>query len=621
MKFRFLSILSDFSSIARLPFLAGLLAAGALFLALGGRSLAADPDTEALSPLASIKVSEAKEKLTYLTSRALAGRRAGTEGARLAAEYIARCFERAGLEPGGRDGSYLAPIKIPPATMVGKDNVLLVKGVKRDFTLTPNEEFAPFSFSPNKEVTAPVVFAGYGLAKEDWNDYENVDVRGRIVLVLRHGPGWKPRTGRGGARGAGREYTFHAKALAAQENGAVGMILVTDPANLKGPDRLAFLAGGGPGVRIPCVHAQMKVGEALLRIAGHTLEGKQREMDRKGRPSPVSIPTLKVRLGTSISKGKTQCYNVVGVLRGRDPALKDECVVIGAHYDHLGFGDVGTRGGAAAGAYYPGADDNGSGTVGVMEVAEAFGALPIRPRRSIVFVAFGAEEVGLFGSRAYANKPLFPSSKTVAMLNFDMIGRGKPNKVTVAGMGTGDNFKVILEEANKEIGLDLRLAKGAGGGSDHSSFLAKKIPIMFFVTGGNPQYHSPKDTVDRIDFGNLTKASKLAFLAAARLTAEDGRPKFVPPQRQGRPRGQGVRLGFFPDDWYDGKGALMQAISPDTPASRAGLKAGDIILKYGGKDVPSIKELRTMLRETKRGSKVELVILRKGRTFKVTVQF
>lgn len=581
---------------------------------------AGEAAAKSLDPLAGIEISEAREKLTYLASKALAGRRAGTAGARLAADYIARCFKRAGLEAGGRNGSYLAPVKIPPATMKGPNNVLVVKGVRRDFALTPMEEFVPFSFSPSREVIARVVFAGYGLTKEAWNDYDGIDVKGKIVLVLRHGPGWKPVGGRS-ASGAGREYTFHAKAKAAQDRGAVGLIIVTDPANAKDRDRLAFLAGGGGGIRIPCVHAHMKVGEALLRIAGHTLKGKQDEMDRKGRPLPASIPTVKVRLGTSIIRGRSECFNVVGVLRGSDPVLSKECIVLGAHYDHLGYGDVGTRGGATAGAYYPGADDNGSGTVGVMEVAEAFGALPVRPRRSIVFIAFAAEEVGLYGSRFYANNPLFPTAKTVAMLNFDMIGRGRPNKVTVAGMGTGDNFEAILKEANEEIGLDLRLAKGAGGGSDHSSFLAKKIPIMFFVTGGNPQYHSPQDTVDRIDFGNLTKASKLAFLVAARLSAAPGRPKFVAPQRQGRPRGQGVRLGFFPDDWYDGKGALMQGVSPDTPAARAGLKAGDIILNYGGKDVPSINELRGMLNKTKRGSKVELLILRKGKTFTVTVQF
>jgi hypothetical protein len=587
-----------------------------------GGALAGESAAEALDPLTSIRVSEAREKLTYLTSQELAGRRAGTEGARLAADYIAKVFGRAGLEPGGANGTYFQPVKIPPATMGGPNNVLVVKGVKRDFSLTPMEEFVPFGFAPSKEVTAEVAFTGYGLVTEGWNDYADADVEGKIVLVLRHGPGWKPASGRPSARmAAGREYTFHAKAKAAQKHGAAGIIIVTDPANLKGRDRLAYLAGGGGGIRIPCVHAHMKVGEALLRIAGRTLKSVQNEMERKGRPVFLPIPTVKVRLSTSVIKGKSVCHNVVGVLRGSDPELSKECIVFGAHYDHLGFGDVGTRGGARAGAYYPGADDNASGTVGVMEVAEAYGALPFKPRRSLVFVAFAAEEVGLFGSRHYANNPVFPSSKTVAMINFDMIGRGKPNRLTVAGVGTGVGLDKMIEEANKAVGLQLRIAKSAGGGSDHTSFLMKKIPIMFFVTGGNPQYHSPEDTVDRIDFDNLTKASKLAFLVSARLSSSGDRPKFMAPQRQARPRGQGVRLGFFPDDWYDGKGALMQSVSPDTPASRAGLKAGDIILKYGGKDVPSINELRGMLNKTKRGSKVDLVILRKGRTIEVTVQF
>jgi hypothetical protein len=588
--------------------------------------LRAGEATRTLDPLASINVAEAKEKLTYLASKALAGRRAGTDGARLAAEYIADTFKKAGIAPGGKDGTYFQPLKVPPATVPGRDNVLVVKGVNKAFTLVPLEDFVPFAFSPSTEVTAAVVFAGYGMVRDGWNDYAGIDVKGKIVLALRHGPPWKAPQGApanakpGPWHGAGREYTFFAKAKAAQERGAVGLILVTDPAGLKGKDRLAFLAGKKGGIRIPCVHAAMVVGEAMLRLVGDSLRERQEAINRTGRPMPAVIPEVRVRLGTSIVQGKNKCANVVGILKGSDPVLSKECVIIGAHYDHLGYGDVGTRGGGAGEIFY-GADDNGSGTVGVMEVAEAFGALPFRPRRSIVFVCFAAEEVGLYGSKAYASNPLFPVEKTQAMINMDMIGRGMPNRVGIGGVGTAEIFESLVKEANKELHLVLRIGKGVGGGSDHATFNRKKIPVMTLGTGGNPQYHTPGDTVDKIDFENLTKAAKLVYLMAARLSALEERAIYVSLKRPGRRRGKGVRLGFFPDNWYDGIGALLETISPDTPADRAGLKAGDIILEYDGKKVKSIKELRIMLRQTERGASVKIVYLRDGKTHTVTVSF
>jgi membrane-associated protease RseP (regulator of RpoE activity) len=193
--------------------------------------------------------------------------------------------------------------------------------------------------------------------------------------------------------------------------------------------------------------------------------------------------------------------------------------------------------------------------------------------------------------------------------------------LSIGGVGTAGILEAVIKEANEAVGLELRLGKSTGGGSDHASFYAKKIPCLFFVAGGNPDYHSPRDTVDKIDFDLLTKTSKLVYFVAARLSASDKKPVFVAVPRRARAQGKGVRLGFFPDDWYDGKGALMERVMSDTPASRAGLKAGDIILEYGGKKVESIAELRTMLRETKRGATVQLVILRDGKTRTVTVKF
>jgi aminopeptidase YwaD len=600
---------------AVLVFVPAVAALGALPL------LASDKEPDVLEPMSAITEDGAREAMKVLTSADFEGRRAGTEGARKAAAFLAKEFEKAGLKPGGPDGSWLQPVTVPRPARAGKNNSLRIVGEKKNFDLEPLKDFAPLGFSATGVASGPVFFAGYGLSASDlgWDDFEGADAKGKVVLVLRHAPGGKWQEKFGGREGRERQ-SFRAKVVAAQNAGATALLVVTDPANMENGDPLAFLAGGdeGEAVHIPCVHVKSRVGLALVALAGKTLKGVQDEMNRTGAPVRFDIPKARVEIETDVVSGTTECANVVGLLEGADPELCSECVVIGGHYDHLGFGDIGALGGKP-GQVYPGADDNASGVVAIVEVAKAFGASPFRPRRSIVFVAFTGEEVGLIGSEAYARQPRFPVAKTVAMIDLDMVGRVKNNRMTVMGVGSGDAFKALLEDAGKEAKLDLNLAMASYPGSDHTPFHNRKIPSLFFCSGVHPDYHRPTDTGDKVNYEGLAKTARVVFLAAARLASMDGRPAFKGSDPS-RGEGNRPRLGIMPDMQFKGKGARIESVTPGSAADDAGFEDGDVIVEFGGKPVEAMSDLFRLLGGVKGGSELKVAVLRDGKRVELTVK-
>jgi hypothetical protein len=398
------------------------------------------------------------------------------------------------------------------------------------------------------------------------------------------------------------------------------LILVTDPATLESNERPAYLVGGGEGVRIPCVHASQRVGNALLGLVGDTLRARQEAMEREGRPQPAEIPHVEVELATDVTRGDPVCRNVIGLLRGCDPDIGEECVVIGAHYDHLGFGDVGAMGGKPGDIYY-GADDNASGTTAVIEAARAFGSCPIRPKRSIVFVCFTGEEVGLFGSSHYAKNPLVPLADTVAMINLDMVGRVRSDRLTVMGAGSGEGFEPMLLRANEGLGLDLTLPKQGYAGSDHTPFYTRKVPAVFLFSGVHPDYHKSSDTSDKINFDGLARVVKLAYLMAVELASASEPPAFKAAPSSGRRNRRGPKLGIMPDFGFDGSGARIATISPDSPADRAGLEDGDVIVSFDGKPVESMQDLVRLLGATKPGAAVKIEYRRGSQTRETEVRF
>ena len=583
---------------------------------------AAEKEAGVLDPVSVITAGDAQQVLKTLASPEMEGRRAGTGGAVRASEFIRKEFEKAGLKPGGRDGTFFQPVSVPRPAQFGKDNTLRIVGEKKSFDLEFRKDFAPFGFSGTGRASGPVVFAGFGLSAPDlgWDDYDGLDVKGKIVLVFRHAPGGRFKKEFEGREGKERQ-SLAAKAVYAQGAGAAGMILVTDPAALEEGDRLAFMAGGGDDeeIRIPCLHAKTRVGEALVGLAGKTLKGLQEEMDRTGAPARFEIAKASVEMSAEVLKGTSECRNVIGVLDGGAPGLASECVVIGAHYDHLGFGDIGALGGEP-GDVYPGADDNASGTTAVIEIAKAFGATHFRPRRSVVFVAFTGEEVGLFGSQAYVREPRFPLAKTVAMIDLDMVGRVRKNRTTVMGVGSGDRFKEILEDAGRVADLELNLAMNSYPGSDHTPFFDRNIPSLFLCSGVHPDYHKPSDTWDKIEFEGLAKTAMVVFLTAARLASMDGRPEFRGSPNAGHGGGNRPRLGIVPDRAFEGKGARIASVTPGSPAEDAGFLDGDVVVEYAGNPVESMSDLFRILSGVKGGSEVKVVVRRDGARVELTVK-
>ncbi|MFQ5464228.1 MAG: M20/M25/M40 family metallo-hydrolase, partial [Phycisphaerae bacterium] len=391
---------------------------------------------------------------------------------------------------------------------------------------------------------------------------------------------------------------------------------------------------GANAYGIPALHITRKVADAQLKRAG--LDSLSTLEDRLDAGSYVSAELKGVSAsGTVVFKHfKTPTYNVVGILRGTDRD-NEEFVVVGAHYDHLGlkaptmrtFKDgklVKTR---SEPQIHHGADDNASGTSGVIEIARMLAAGP-RPRRSLVFVAFTAEETGLHGSKRFVEEPPVPLGKVVAMLNMDMIGRLDPEtkELTVFGTGTAGELPDILKRAAAGSGLKVATSASAGGRSDHASFVRHRIPSLHFYTGNNPDYHKPSDTADKINADGGAKITRIVGQIVRELADGTQKLAFVEVEEPKRERPSGdtpvyrVVMGLAPAYAEDEKpGMAVDAVTAQGPAAMAGMKPGDRIILIGGKKIANIYDYMASTRGNKPGDAVEVVVLRDGRELKLLV--
>ena len=582
-----------------------------------------------------------RSHVEYLASDKLEGRRTGETGATYTAGYISNLFANYKLKAsfnstanGRTKGNYLQ--KFPFVTGVeiaDRGNTFSVdvsKNGGQKMSYVEETAFKPIGFSPNASIDSrPVVFAGYGIASNElkYDDYKNLDVVNKIVAVLDgSADGDSPHSGFA-------RYDAHAKAKIAKDKGAVGLLIISREAKLEN-DKLAQIkydATRGEAA-LPMLLISRKSGADILNT------------DEKGLKQIETIAAMNVNQSlnsclaanskasvdfrVNLIKKEAEAYNVVGILEGNDTGLKNEAIIIGAHYDHLGRGGQGSLA-ANSKEIHHGADDNASGVSAMLELARQF-AKTKKNKRTLIFIAFGGEEEGLLGSQFYVSNPAFPLVKTVAMINMDMVGRLKDDKLTVGGIGTAGEWKSLVDRKNpreiKEASfggnvgmsitptLKLQLSEDGFGPSDHSSFYGKQIPVLFFFTGTHNDYHKPSDTAEKINYDGLLKITNFVEEIVKAIDENPLRPTYAVAKSSGMAGGRmgfSVSLGTIPN-YADGAGdgLLLDGVRDDSPAAKSGIKPGDKIVKLAGKEIRNVSDYTFILGELKAGTEYEIIVRR-----------
>lgn len=572
--------------------------------------------------------------IRYLASEELEGRAPGSDGLQKAADYMRDAFKEAGLTSGVADGSYYQPFEISLDTKLDKEHaVLVLHGPDgKTFKLALGKDYQALAIGGSGKVKAEIVFAGYGISAPElkYDDFKNADVAGKVLLVIRR----EPQQDSEKSAFDGKETTpysyIRTKVKQATDQKAAAVLFVNDPHNTKGKkDQLVPATGfGSSGSGLPFAHVTQKLVNELLAVtpvkAGdegelNSVAAIEKQIDEHYQPLTQTLPGWSAEIDFTFNETKADVANVIGVIEGEGP-LANETVLIGAHYDHLGFGPFGSRRPNPK-ALHPGADDNATGTAAVVELARRFALRGKSPARRMVFMGFTAEERGLIGSNHYVNAPAFPLKETVAMINFDMIGRLREDKVIINGARSGKEFPALLDQANKNEALQLDKG-GTLMGGDHFGFYQKGIPAVHFFTGLTPDYHTPDDTFEKINVPGVVKTIDFCEQFLDAVVALPTRAEYVKvaPARRGAGGGMAY-LGVTPDYSSSVNGLKVTGVNDDSPASKGGLQAGDIITRIGKIPVADIQGLADGLRANKPGVTVEIDVMRdaKKKTLKVTL--
>ncbi|MBN1153304.1 M20/M25/M40 family metallo-hydrolase [candidate division KSB1 bacterium] len=546
-------------------------------------------------------VKNLKAHLEYLASDDLQGRGIGTEGIEKAAHYIADQFTVIGLEAGFENNNYFQPFEITVGVKVKDQTSLLVNNTRYRLA----EDYTPLGISSSAEVSGVLAFVGYGITapEYDYNDYASIDVAGKIALVLTAEPSEKDSS----TIFAGIDPTVHSelrnKANLARENGAAAVIFIDGPRYYPQGKELPRVKNdmGYYDVGIPVLHINQSV--LYDHIPGDSLLHLQQKIDARMQPASLIFDDVMISLRTDLSAEKSIIKNVVGVIRPTRDGASEYPLIIGAHYDHLGYGGPASL---APGVHevHNGADDNASGVAAMLEIARNVKAQQEKLVRPLVFIAFSGEEIGLIGSSYYVKSPIFPIENTIAMLNLDAVGRMQDDGLIVFGTGTAQEWTTLMTMINKRYNFKLTLNQDGYGPSDHASFVVRKIPVLHFFTGANTDYHKPSDDVEKINFPDLGRLADFITDISLYLTTESSNLTYVhqqikrnePAKESSRHKGARPWLGTVPDFSYQkGDGFRLNGVSPGSPCESAGLASGDIITKIDDMDIRSIYDLMNLL--------------------------
>ena len=558
-------------------------------------------------------------------------------------------------------------------------------GLPQRIALKLNEQYGPLAVGGSGQIDAPLVFGGYGISAEnlDYDDYAGIDVKGKAVLLLRKEPQQdNPHSVFNGTEPS-RHAWFTTKVSNAFQHGAAAVLLVNDHFDVArrareqrqswhslveelatardeferlsdptverfaeyrakvekvaaqiqklgesmdaGFDQLVGFHGAGEsssGDRMPVVFCRRDALDPVVRSALDTdLTAIESGIDRQLEPYSRPLDGWRVRGIVRIIRRRAEIKNVIGVLDGAGDLAK-QTIVVGAHYDHLGYGGRGNSLAPWTKAIHNGADDNASGVAVLLEVAGRLAARDDANRRRIVFIAFTGEERGLLGSAHYVRQPSFPLEQTVAMVNLDMVGRLRDDKLIVHGTGTAANFDGLIDAAAEPLEFRVKKEPGGFGPSDHSSFYAKEIPVLAFFTGSHRDYHRPSDDVEKLNVAGMRRVARLVTDVVAQLAVADQRPEYREIARRHVARG-GTRpyFGSIPDFGREASGYALMDVTKGGPADRAGIQGGDVVIQFGESKIGGLDDFDSALRNYKSGDKVSVVVQRGEQelTFTVTL--
>jgi len=550
--------------------------------------------------------------IKYLSSDELEGRRAGTESANRAANYIFNQFKKNGI----KDVIY-QDFEVTTNLELGNNNHFKINN--KYFEL--NKDFIPLNFSDNNKVQGNLVFVGYGITSEEYNydDYKNIDVKDKIVLILKNEPGEKddksPFLGNKPTQYSDLRY----KIFNAKKHGAKAVILINNLNYNDNEDELIQLKNSNTSgnLGIPVIQAKNIIFSEFF-----DLRSVQNNIDRNYIPNSFELD-VNVSLETDLIRKNSNTKNVIALIESKDKNLKNELILIAAHYDHLGYGGPESLDNLKE-IVHNGADDNASGVSALLELSKKFSKS--NNKRSIAFVAFSAEELGLIGSSYFINNLPFKNKKIITMINMDMIGRLDNNKLHIGGYKTAKEFENIIKESNKKYNFKLSLSADGYGPSDHMSFYTKNIPVLFFFTGIHFDYHKSSDDYNKINLYGVQKITNFVYDITRSIDNLKNKPEVVKfsPSKQivNSGKSNSVYLGTIPDysSMDSNNGVLLSGVREDSPAEKGGLKAGDVIIEFDSIKINNIYDYTYALKDKKPGNKVKLKVKRNNEIIELEVE-